>query len=978
MKAYFVYLTKPSASTPDRLSGVRLMAKLLAEEGYDRSQCKSVYLVEGECGSKKPSAKDLEANRPRFLSEIGTEPCILVAMGASAMGPLTKNIYPISLCRGEPVPTTDKLPYPKGSLVYGMFDPLQVWNDTGIEDLFRRDIRHLVALMKGTPEQNPKVDNLVVHTAEEVDHFRETLDLVWEAFPEEERFFVVDTETQGRNWLEPGHYIRTIQVGYAPGMALTIELYKEHPDFAQDFRSEWFKAHPDEAKAYLQEHPFDNLDSPIPRTGAKRKAKVRELLTNPVCCCPDLEKMWKSVKALLQDSRIPIIGQNIIYDWQWLLSFGVDIRDNVFYDTMLAEHLINSDGPFRLDEIAMRRTSWGRYNTELDLWVHHHKDFCSDGYGAVPSILLLDYGGADVDCPRSIMKAQLPILESYGMTKPRGPNGEYPSLLDSTLLNELATDELEQNGLPIDRKRLTELIDAYQGMRSQLLSEITLMAAELGMPNFNPNAQAQMKMLLFGKLGLAPVKTTDGQVWGEAVGSYDMGSDEQPSAATDKTVLELLQNEHPIVKKILQFKRIDQACKTWLRHPDEETGEGGLEAQLWADGKLHSHYSPLTSTGRYRSSEPNCFPAEVEVLTNHGWMRWDSAYRQKDDEGLLLAQWDTASANRNITFARPLAWYLGCDELVHFQTKKQIDIVCTANHRFTVYNRKTGEAKCVTADQLATCSDYVLPQAGVISESPGSVHLTDAQVTLLCATQADGYLVKAPCKAGVGIFGVEYAFSKERKCARLRDALNACGIPFRESHDKTSIGTDRTRIYVGKKYADAAFAGFKHFDERLLSFDSDTIRRIAEEIFEWDGCRKKNNDWRNYSSAIEENMNWAQILQIMSARRARPRVYKSACGNPSYQIDVTSTMESGLSGGVIKKIDGEFSVFCATMPKDTLIVRFNGKVVFANNCQNWPKRADGYLKEIFGEQVPPMLRTIVAPPEGWMMMEGKQYCLFLS
>lgn len=650
MKAYFVYLTKPSASTPDRLSGVRLMAKLLAEAGYDRSQCKSVYLVEGEWGSKKPSAKDLEANQQRFLSEIGNEPCILVAMGASAMGPLTKNIYPISLCRGEPVPTTDKLPYPKGSLIYGMFDPLQVWNDMGIEDLFRRDIRHLVALMKGTPEQNPKVDNLVVHTAEEVDHFRETLDLVWEAFPEEERFFVVDTETQGRNWLEPGHYIRTIQVGYAPGMVLTIELYKEHPDFTQDFKAEWFKAHPEEAKAYLQENPFETLESSIPRTGAKRKAKVRELLANPVCCCPDLEKMWKSIKALLQDSRIPIIGQNVIYDWQWLLSFGVDIRDNVFYDTMLAEHLINSDGPFRLDEIAMRRTSWGRYNTELDLWVHHHKDFCAEGYGAIPSRLLLDYGGADVDCPRAIMKAQLPILESYGMTKPRGPNGEYPSLLDSTLLNELATDELERNGLPIDRKRLTELIDAYQGMRSQLLSEITLMAAELGMPGFNPNAQAQMKMLLFGKLGLAPVKTTDGQVWGDAVGSYDMGSDEQPSAATDKTVLEMLQNEHPVVKKILQFKRIDQACKTWLRHPDKETGEGGLEAQLWADGKLHSHFVPLTSTMRYRSSDPNIqnwpkkadgylkeifidkVPPMLRTIVNppSGWMMMEGDFKQAE------------------------------------------------------------------------------------------------------------------------------------------------------------------------------------------------------------------------------------------------------------------------------------------------------------------------------------------------------------
>ena len=80
----------------------------------------------------------------------------------------------------------------------------------------------------------------------------------------------------------------------------------------------------------------------------------------------------------------------------------------------------------------------------------------------------------DLVCPSEymIMKAQMPILEEYGMLNPRGPEGEYPSLLDSTLLNELATDELERNGLPVDRKRLSDLIDAYQGMRAQLLSEM--------------------------------------------------------------------------------------------------------------------------------------------------------------------------------------------------------------------------------------------------------------------------------------------------------------------------------------------------------------------------------------------------------------------------------------------------------------------------------------------------------------------------
>ena len=49
-----------------------------------------------------------------------------------------------------------------------------------------------------------------------------------------------------------------------------------------------------------------------------------------------------------------------------------------------------------------------------------------------------------------------------------------------------------------------------------------------------------------------------------------------------------------------------------------------------------------------------------------------------------------------------------------------------------------------------------------------------------------------------------------------------------------------------------------------------------------------------------------------------------------------------------------------------------GRYKSANpNSQNWPKKADSYLIDIFGEgKVPPSLRTIVKPPNGWMMMEG--------
>ena len=399
MKACFVYLAKPSHRTPDRLEGVKLMCRILEELGYDKSKCRSVYLTQAD-GSKKISASEITANREKFIQDVGDEPVILVAMGAQAMTPLTKGYYNISNVRGEPMPVTDDMPYPKGSLVYGMFDPLAVWNNPGCEDLFRRDLRHLVALINDTPEKDPDVDNIIIHSAEDLNTFTDYLPKIMDTLPELDKCLVVDCEWQGRNWKEPGRYIRTIQVGYAPGHSITIELYKENDAFS-DPEMKW------------------------PRKSDERARLIAEKLAAPVYMCSSSEKeMWAAIKRLLQDSKYPIVGHNVIADWQWLLSFGVDIRRNVVYDTMLAEHLINSDGPFRLDEVAMRRTPYGRYSAGVDVWVQHHKEFCKEGYGAVPSDLLMPYGGADVDCPRMIMKAQMPILQEYGMLDPRGHENE--------------------------------------------------------------------------------------------------------------------------------------------------------------------------------------------------------------------------------------------------------------------------------------------------------------------------------------------------------------------------------------------------------------------------------------------------------------------------------------------------------------------------------------------------------------------------
>ena len=48
-------------------------------------------------------------------------------------------------------------------------------------------------------------------------------------------------------------------------------------------------------------------------------------------------------------------------------------------------------------------------------------------------------------------------------------------------------------------------------------------------------------------------------------------------------------------------------------------------------------------------------------------------------------------------------------------------------------------------------------------------------------------------------------------------------------------------------------------------------------------------------------------------------------------------------------------------------------------CQNFPKQAEAYVSDIFGKgNEPPLLRTIIKPKDGWVMIEGdyKQAELF--
>lgn len=498
--------------------------------------------------NKSVQAKDIKVCRPMLMEEIRRcQPKVIVCLGSHALKAVAGKDFGISMVRGTFIKHPDMDAY-----IYAMHSPAYVIRNNDALPAFERDIATLAAFQRGESVTPPMPEFAVITKAADIDNFAAFLFEVYG-----KPWLVIDMEWDGRTWMDPNRYVRTCQIGFAPGKVMTVEFHGEGGALAID----------DEAAA------------------------------------------WAALKRLFEDPRVSITGHNVIADGEWLMSYGIDIRKRVIWDTMLAEYLLSETGPWDLGEAAVKYTDYGRYSLTLEMWTKEHGALCKTGYGHVPRPLLLPYGAIDVDAPRIITQKQMPLLAAEGFFNRRGRNGEYPSLWDTTMRTQELLYELQSTGMLVDRDRLKLLIDAYQGVKSQLLGLVTTEASVLGLSTFNPSSADDVRSLLFQTLNLPPVKTTEGRAWGDQVGNTGLDNDTEYKASTDKTTLEILEDYHPIVKHILQYRRIDTACKTWLRWPKPEDNEsstgGGIAAKIWPDGRLHARFSQLAETGRFRTSKPN-------------------------------------------------------------------------------------------------------------------------------------------------------------------------------------------------------------------------------------------------------------------------------------------------------------------------------------------------------------------------------------
>ena len=132
--------------------------------------------------------------------------------------------------------------------------------------------------------------------------------------------------------------------------------------------------------------------------------------------------------------------------------------------------------------------------------------------------------------------------------------------------------KMEECGFKLDEKALLELNENYNRQLNDLTEEIFSLAGE----KFNINSPKQLANILFEKLGLP----------------------NKHKGSTGIEVLEKLYNIHPIIEKIIRYRKIYKLNSTYV--------ESYLEKMDKTTHLVHTLFNQtLTNTGRLSSVEPN-------------------------------------------------------------------------------------------------------------------------------------------------------------------------------------------------------------------------------------------------------------------------------------------------------------------------------------------------------------------------------------
>ena len=266
-----------------------------------------------------------------------------------------------------------------------------------------------------------------------------------------------------------------------------------------------------------------------------------------------------ALKAIEKILSKKVIGHNLKFDFKMLQKYGLTIPVP-FADTMILAWLVDPDSPVGLDSVAKRYLN--HTNIKFKDVTGKRKNFAE-----VDLHTATKYAAEDAIISLKLYETLKQKL--WDEAKWDIKNIEMP------FINLLI--DIESQGIKLDIKYMKQL----QLQTSKKLETLTREIYNLAGSEFNIKSTKQLAHILFEVLKL-PVKRKT-----------------KTGYSTDEKVLNSLKHEHPIIEKLLEYRKFDKLLSTYI-----------IPLQEYAikdkNNKIYTNFLQTgTATGRLSSKNPN-------------------------------------------------------------------------------------------------------------------------------------------------------------------------------------------------------------------------------------------------------------------------------------------------------------------------------------------------------------------------------------
>jgi DNA polymerase-1 len=274
----------------------------------------------------------------------------------------------------------------------------------------------------------------------------------------------------------------------------------------------------------------------------------------------------KAIEKLLQKN---IIGHNLKFDFKMLRKYGIN-TPTPFADTMILAWIIDPDSAVGLDSVTKRYLN--HENIKFKEIVGKNQNFSN-----IDLQTAAKYAAED---------AFITLKLYYNLKEKLWDEVEWDlENIEWPFINLLI--DMENEGIKVDIDYLEELEIKISKKLENLTQEIYSLAGS----EFNIKSPKQLGYILFEVLKLPTKRKT------------------KTGYSTDEKVLNSLKDAHPIIEKLLEYRKLDKLLSTYIIPLKER-------AKKDKNHKIYTNFLQTgTATGRLSSKNPNLqnIPTSTEI-----------------------------------------------------------------------------------------------------------------------------------------------------------------------------------------------------------------------------------------------------------------------------------------------------------------------------------------------------------------------------